>query len=77
MLLKSGEIHALWESHAHQQQFNIMKANVRSHVHLSLLGVSHPFHLMVLKADSADWGGRETRLLISVPSSNVQTRGSI
>lgn len=69
----AGEIHALWESHAHQQQFSIVKADVRSHVHLSLVGVSCTFHLMVLKADNEEKPG----LLISVPSSNVQTTGSI
>lgn len=41
----------------HQQQLSVIKANLRSCVLLSLLGVSGTFQLMVLKTDSADWGG--------------------
>lgn len=57
LLLNSsrGGGYALWENCVHQQQFSLIKANVRSHVHLSLLGISCTFHLMVLKTDNVDW----------------------
>ena len=71
---QSAGIYALWENHVHRQQFSVIKANVRSRVHLSLC-VSCIFHLMVLKTDNADW--EKKKLLISLRSSNVQTRGSI
>lgn len=55
--LQSGGRSVLWENHVHQQQLSVIKANLRSCVLLSLLGVSGTFQLMVLKTDSADWGG--------------------
>lgn len=71
--LQSGRRYVLWENHVHQQQLSVIKANLRSCVHLSLLGVSGTFWLMVRKTDSADWDAGGGILLISLQSSNVQT----
>lgn len=41
-----GGIYILWENHVHQQQFSVIKSSIRSHVHLSFLGVPCSFHLI-------------------------------